>query len=239
MKSESAKETFLGNVRDALASARRPAAGAKPGPRVGAAERSTGTDLADQFCTRFADAGGRPSLVADDASALSQIVQIVENVGAKRILLGQGPVLGRLSVDERLTELGDMVTVAGTLAASDARDVFFDSDLSISGADYLIAETGTVVVTARREEPRSLSLLAPVHVAVTDERQLLPDLFDLFDESVWAERGRPPSCVTLITGPSKTGDIELRLVTGVHGPREIHVIVIRKAHLSSSKQRGS
>jgi L-lactate dehydrogenase complex protein LldG len=229
MNSENARETFLGNVRDALASATRPAAGGRPPPRIRAGERPMPTDLADNFCKGFTDAGGRASLVADDASALSQIVQIIENVGAKRILLGQGPVLGRLGVGERLTELGHGgVTGTVTLTASDARDVFFGSDLSISGVDYLIAETGTVVVTARSEEPRSLSLLAPVHVAVADESQLLPDLFDLFDESVWQGQDGVPSCVTLITGPSKTGDIELRLVTGVHGPGEIHVIVIRR-----------
>jgi L-lactate dehydrogenase complex protein LldG len=228
MNSKSARETFLGNVRDALASATRPAAGGRPPPRIRAGERSTPTDLVDNFCKRFTDAGGRTSVVADDAGALSQIVQIIENVGAKRILLGQGPVLGRLGVGERLTELGHGVTATATLTASDARAVFFSSDLSISGVDYLIAETGTVVVTARPEEPRSLSLLAPVHVAVADETQLLPDLFDLFDESVWHGPGGAPSCVTLITGPSKTGDIELRLVTGVHGPGEIHVVLIRR-----------
>jgi L-lactate dehydrogenase complex protein LldG len=228
MNSENARKTFLGNVRDALASATRPAAGGRPPPRIRAGERPTPDDLADDFCKRFIDAGGRPSLVADDASALSQIVQIIENVGAKRILLGQGPVLGRLGVGERLTELGHGVTATSTLTASDARDVFFGSDLSISGVDYLIVETGTVVVTARPEEPRSLSLLAPVHVAVADETQLLPDLFDLFDESGWHGQGGAPSCVTLITGPSKTGDIELRLVTGVHGPGEIHVVLIRR-----------
>jgi L-lactate dehydrogenase complex protein LldG len=230
MNSESARATFLGNVREALASVPRPAAGGKPQPRTRASEHSTPTELADNFCKRFSDAGGRAYIVADDASALSQIVQIIENLGARRILLGQGPVLGRLGVGRRLIELGHGVTATGTLTANDARDVFFGSDLSISGADYLIAETGTVVVTARPEEPRSLSLLAPVHVAVADETQLLPDLFDLFDEPAWRGQGGVPSCVTLITGPSKTGDIELRLVTGVHGPREIHVVLIRRDH---------
>jgi L-lactate dehydrogenase complex protein LldG len=82
-----------------------------------------------------------------------------------------------------------------------------------------------VVLTAPGQ-PRLLSLLPPVHVAVADRAQLLPDLFDLFQDSASAGRQSLSACVSIITGPSKTGDIELRLVTGVHGPGEVHVILI-------------
>ena len=68
----------------------------------------------------------------------------------------------------------------------------------------------------------SASLLPPVHIAVADVDQLLPDLFDLFGR---LSRQELPACVSLITGPSKTGDIELKLVTGVHGPGEVHVVL--------------
>jgi L-lactate dehydrogenase complex protein LldG len=98
--------------------------------------------------------------------------------------------------------------------------------VGISGVDCLIAETGTIALLARPEEPRSLSLLPPVHIAIATRGQIVPDLFDLFERQDWPERGGPPSCLSLITGPSKTGDIELRLVTGVHGPGEVHVILI-------------
>ena len=82
------------------------------------------------------------------------------------------------------------------------------------------------MVASRPDEPRSLSLLPPVHVAVAERRQILPDLFDLFAALGTDEL---PANVSIITGPSKTGDIELRLVTGVHGPGEVHVLLIGDA----------
>ena len=74
---------------------------------------------------------------------------------------------------------------------------------------------------------RLASLLPPVHVAVIEAAQILPDLFDLFARLQISGHPEMPSNLTLITGPSKTGDIELRLTTGVHGPGEWHVIIIR------------
>ena len=89
-----------------------------------------------------------------------------------------------------------------------------------------LPRTGSVALRTRPHQPRSLSLLPPVHIAVAHRKQLLPDLFDLFEKHLGEDQDGLPACLSLITGPSKTGDIELRLVTGVHGPGEIHVIVV-------------
>src|SRR5262249_40234407 len=130
-------------------------------------------------------------------------------------------VLDRLDLPGRLRAAGVEVAPADALPPGGERDTLFAADVGISGVDYLVAETGSVAILAQPQEPRSLSLLPPVHVAVADRAQLLPDLFGLF-----AALSAMPSCPSLITGPSKTGDIELRLVTGVHGPGELHVIFI-------------
>ena len=63
-------------------------------------------------------------------------------------------------------------------------------------------------------------------MAIAERKQLVADLFDLVPSSDRDQSTTLPSCITLITGPSKTGDIEMRLVTGVHGPGEIHVILM-------------
>jgi L-lactate dehydrogenase complex protein LldG len=103
---------------------------------------------------------------------------------------------------------------------SPTRGDYFAADAGVSGADYVVAETGTVALNTRPDQPRSLSLLPPIHIAIAGRAQLVADLFDLF------QSGNPPACLSLITGPSKTGDIELKLVTGVHGPGELHFILL-------------
>jgi L-lactate dehydrogenase complex protein LldG len=70
------------------------------------------------------------------------------------------------------------------------------------------------------------SLVPPVHVAIVEAAQIVPDLFDIFAAYQGREQELPAN-LTLITGPSKTGDIELQLTTGVHGPKNWHMIVIR------------
>jgi L-lactate dehydrogenase complex protein LldG len=90
-----------------------------------------------------------------------------------------------------------------------------------------VAETGTLAMASRPGAERVASLLPPVHVAVISADQIVPDLFDLF---ATMQKSLPelPSSWVLITGPSKTGDLELKLTTGVHGPGHWHVIVARE-----------
>jgi L-lactate utilization protein LutC len=181
--------------------------------------QGAGADPLDRFCKEWTAAGGQVHPVPDAIQATGRIEQLVRAMGARRVLLGSSvPAVG---LQQRLATLGVEIIEVTSLPPEKQRDAFFTADVGISGADYLIAETGSLALLVRPEEPRSLSLLPPVHIAVARAGQILPDLFDLF-----ARLPELPSCATLITGPSKTGDIELRLVTGVHGPGEVHVILI-------------
>ena len=148
---------------------------------------------------------------------------------AQRIVLGRGEVIDQLNLDEELRgqvrELWrePLPTPDERLDMEAIKERLFAADIGITGVDWLIAETGSMVVCSKPGQARSLSLLPPIHIAIAESRQILPDLFDLFTPG----RVDPqPANVTIITGPSKTGDIELKLVTGVHGPGEVHVIVI-------------
>lgn len=224
------REAFLQRVRQAVVEGNRAGAAPDLPPRGVIGYQGAGPDPVARFCEEFKAAGGQPHLAADRETAWQTVHGLIQARAARKIVLGRGGMVERLELPGRLRQQGLEVTVVEAVPSRSARDSFFDADLGISNVEYLVAETGTVVMSSKPEDPRSLSLLPPIHIAIADKNQLLPDLFDLFDVFSPAPISTkppspPPSCLTLITGPSKTGDIELRLVTGVHGPGEIHVIL--------------
>jgi L-lactate dehydrogenase complex protein LldG len=220
----STREAFLERVRQAVVEGNR-AGDSCPLPERGSVGyQGAGHDAIRRFCDELTAAGGVPHLAANHDAACGVALDLVGSRGVHRALLSQCAILDRLGIAERLRQAG----VAVAVVDGSARDTLFAADVGISGVYRLVAETGTVVMATSPKQPRSVSLLPPVHIAIADASQLLPDLFDLFDlfsPVPSSDRSLPPSCLTLITGPSKTGDIELRLVTGVHGPGEIHVIL--------------
>ena len=91
----------------------------------------------------------------------------------------------------------------------------------VSPALFGLAETGSVVLAASPEEPRARSLLPEVHVSLLAEDRILPGLAELFEAI-----GELPSALAIVSGPSRSGDIEQRLTIGVHGPGEVHVVLL-------------
>jgi L-lactate dehydrogenase complex protein LldG len=221
----SARDAFFERVRQAVADGNRAGTTPELPNRGQTGYVGAGSDLPQRFCEMLTAVGGKANLVADSEAAAGRVMDLVQAKNSRRILLGRGPVLDQLQLPERLRSRGLEVAVVDALALATERDTFFQADIGISGVENAIAETGTLVMASRRHDPRSLSLLPAVHIAVLKQRQLVPDLFDLFAN--WeVDKDQLPSCLTLITGPSKTGDIELKLVTGVHGPGELHAVII-------------
>jgi L-lactate utilization protein LutC len=219
-----ARASFLATVRRAVADGNR-IGGAPPLPKRGdVGYQGGGADPIARFRDEAVAAGARVQIVADRPAAVAKVVALCGEHGARRVLIGRGALVDSLALGERLLADGVEAISVDELDELDElgeKEAVFGADVGITGADALIAETGTVVQESRPCQPRSLSLLPPVHIVVADRTALVPDLFDLF-----ADKTDLPSCLSLITGPSKTGDIEMRLVTGVHGPGEVHVVVI-------------
>jgi len=94
----------------------------------------------------------------------------------------------------------------------------------ITSADYALTDTGTLVMIASPADARLVSLLPPVHIAVMPVDRLLSGLDELY--TLVPKPADQTSSIVFITGPSRTADIEQRLVRGVHGPGEIHVVLV-------------
>jgi L-lactate utilization protein LutC len=105
-----------------------------------------------------------------------------------------------------------------------SREAIATTEVGITSADYALADTGSLVIFTESHESRLLSLLPPCHIAIIESSRIVPSLDDVF--RLRPSPGEQSSAMVVITGPSRTADIEMRLVRGVHGPGEIHVIIV-------------
>ena len=104
-------------------------------------------------------------------------------------------------------------------------ELFDTIDASITTTVGGIAETGSIVLWPDSHEPRLMSLVPPIHIAILEENAIEDTFWSFMTKHAWVEKGMP-SNVLLISGPSKTADIEQTLAYGVHGPKELVVIII-------------
>jgi L-lactate dehydrogenase complex protein LldG len=140
------------------------------------------------------------------------------------VLAGRGAVASNAPILREcgVTALDGVVT--GITDRLELRSICENAACGITGADYALADTGTLVMLASPQEARMISLLPPMHIAIVARDRLLTGLDELL--KVLPHPAEQTSSMVLITGPSRTADIEQILVRGVHGPGEIHVVVI-------------
>lgn len=107
------------------------------------------------------------------------------------------------------------------------------SGAEVSEALYGLADSGSVVLAASMQEPRGRSLLPDVHISLLAQDRIISGLSELFE----LEGSRLPSVLAIVTGPSRSSDIEQKLTIGVHGPREEYVVVIPTTGRPSPRSR--
>jgi len=99
-------------------------------------------------------------------------------------------------------------------------------DVSITGCEYLVARTGSIVMSTAQSSGRSTSVYAPIHICIAFTNQLVYDLKDALQAAKDKYGNNLPSFITFATGPSRTADIEKTLVVGVHGPKEVYLFLV-------------
>jgi len=225
------RDQFLARVRTAAAAGRAYQVALNPLATAAESYVGGGPDPVATFLREWQLVGGQGTRVSSREAVLSYLERVLSQHPIRSVICWKHPLLERLEIATWLRERGLSVALwdeLERLPAEERLERTFAADLGITSVTHVIAETGSLVVcSAAGGRGRSPSLLPKVHIALLEPVQILPDLFDLF-RVVSPEQGDLPSNLVLITGPSKTGDIQLQLTTGVHGPGEVHAVVLEE-----------
>jgi len=200
----------------------RPPAGNVPLPDPGPdalREVTARDDLAAVFSARAQAAGARVHAATPDDWP-ERVRELLRAHAVQRLLV----------VPDDATALtviaADQFTAAGVQTTRVQNDeTLFSVDAALTGVHGAIAETGSIIWNASPCTARGATLLPPVHIALVRTDQLVPDTLDYF--SPLREGAALPAAWHVISGPSKTADIEGILITGVHGPGTLHIMLVQ------------
>jgi len=149
----------------------------------------------------------------------------------KSVAAWQHPLIESLNLPDTLSKQG--VPVVFSAADGTEREALrrriIDSYIGITSVDFCMADSATLVMRTRPGQARTVSLLPSIHIAVIELEQIIADLKELYALIKWDphfSKEGVTNCMTFISGPSKTADIEATMVHGAHGPREVHIFVI-------------
>lgn len=222
------RNQFLEQIREATARGRAYRVDINPEATAAAAYVGGGSDPVGSLLQEWTAVGGQGVRVTGAAAGQAFVQEFVERHRIQRAICWKHPVLERLGVYDWLGGKQVAVQLWDELAAQapESRwETAFAADLGVTSVDWAVAETGSLALCSRPAQGRVVSLLPPVYLAVIEPGQIVPDLFDLFARLEPLKHDLP-SNMALVTGPSKTGDIELKLTTGVHGPGNVTLLVV-------------
>lgn len=217
-----ARSHILGKLRTAL----------EPGVPFPAAETSSGStpvtsldanqSLVDRFIAEVERVKGIVHSVATADEGVAALRKVLTDNQVQRATVWDAAYLPFDGVHA-------MLTTAGIELVAGSNEIVETAQAGITGCDWAIAATGTLVLSTGAGRSRMASLLPPIHIALMRSSQLIPRLED-WVAGRYADRLqqlRTSSNITLITGSSRTSDIEMQPVFGVHGPLQMHIVVLK------------
>jgi len=183
------------------------------------------SDTVKKFICELERLGATGKLLRTHTDVVKHISEFVMEKGAKLVLMGG--LERRLSseLSETITSLGASCFDITDVERRDLRKLLEKADIGITGAELAVAETGSLVIASENDAERLLSCLPPIHIAIISKEKILDNFLELAE---WLRKVQATSTriVSIITGPSRTADIELEIVMGVHGPCEQYVIIL-------------
>jgi L-lactate dehydrogenase complex protein LldG len=213
-------DSMLEIISKALGRSEPPAVAPVPPEIPDAIARLVARDknLSDVFAKSATDAKFKLARVTRD-ELTSRVVQFLQDHKTKKVGIPASEFLGNLGIQKAIEDCG----ISVVRWDESTLDAAYDLYCCITDVYAAVAETGSLVIRPSAGHGRVLSLVPPVHVAIVEPGNIVADLIDLLEKIAAAPRA--PN-ITLITGPSKTADIEGALVTGVHGPGVVGVFLV-------------
>ncbi|HMD86278.1 MAG TPA: lactate utilization protein [Terriglobia bacterium] len=234
----STREEMLDRVRKALG---RPDTGSLVTPLPPLDLTGVMPPLApDDYLTKFEAGWEKVAGIAYRVSNMDELEAVFRRIlvlaETQSVALSGNPLLAELGITDRLSPLNKFVTswppgvgVAGTDALTDFNNASFAAGAGITGVDFVLAESGTLVLSSATERVQMASLAPPIHIALYRRSQLVGSLDEVLARLPISNSPDCPTAgrsVVFITGTSRTADIEQILIKGVHGPREAHAILV-------------
>ena len=185
-------------------------------------ERELIQDLPARFLEELEALEGSGERVGSVEEVRDYVLSLAQEKGAKRLVRWDDEELERLDVDRPLTEAEVEVAVWRDL--NDFREVSVEADIGLTTAEWAVAETGSLILAGGPGRGRTVALLPPTHVAVIPVERVLSTVSEAIEK--YAEAEGLPANVCFHTGPSRSGDIEMSLTIGMHGPGDVRVVLV-------------
>lgn len=181
-------------------------------------ESASKNDLMELFTKQLSAVDGEPFVVDGRKELLEEIRHYLRKREIEdEIQLFEDELIKKLKIFPGLKDVENIVKKEESNVSS-----LFEAQASITGVDYLLAETGSCVISSELPGGRYGSLIPPYHIAVAEKSSILPDFKALCNTDIFDSL-----TVNLISGPSRTADIEKNLVLGMHGPVRLAVFIVR------------
>ena len=186
-----------------------------------------GEELVAKFRREVTAQTGMVHRGEDKRRALSELTAIVQAEGISTVMVSKDDVVTALELPAWGRKTGVKVLNSRDFTDRDRFKcaVFEKAQAGITGADFAVAESGTIGLIHNKNQPRLISLAPVHHIAILPLDRLVP-VYENVTETLYGQRQIAPNHFTFITGPSMTGDIQAKLFKGMHGPKKLEIILI-------------
>ncbi len=193
-------------------------------------------ELISKFEAELTRVGGAVHRASSPAELDGIVQEILESSQAKSVVMSRNPLVKQVGLLAKLLQWGVSVAEWPGNQGRGFYEAAFTAGVGITGVDFVLAESGSLVLTSHTEGSQLASLAPPVHVALYRRSQAIATLDEVLEKlPASSEPGHPPAgrSVVFVTGPSRTADIEQILIRGVHGPREVHAVLVEENCLAA------